>query len=897
MGDLISPDQTDSLEPIDFDPDKLDLEVHEGSHDLPAITRQLPDQDGLKSFKVRFEDAIENLSVNKYESEASMIREYISNMVATCLEAEEKLGEDYDPVIHIAYYPDSKTLIMEDNGMGMSSEEIEYIGTRIGVGTNRFNPDRPGKFGIGILSGFKGVGLDGAFFMHSRSRRTDEYLKGLWIAHGFKPFERLPDKLDPGQYGTRFEFPLKQPEVDVREEVHKLSFWSRIPILYTERDSEGNVIEDDEFGNRSETPFLDLYEDPDGSFIYETDAFRAVHNPDSKNATVLLDVPIDRNVSFGHTNIDTRHLPFRRQIDVLFKSEDQEIVDGPHKGLTRVGDGEYQTLDEDKKDQFIPVSNCSPDDVWIPSPAGDRDRLQQNTEFWEWLVEKITTSFAERICEIVTEKATDADNISELPREDLHLISTWMTHDTHQDDWNINQFRRSVRNLGRNTGLSELVEITERSRDDEEDDDGDDFQEVMELFRGLGLKVELCERWSNPWSVHSRSRDHVYRLLIDVPDDADVYMATHPSEKKAEVVWDDHPDNQVVRVDKLKTFEKAFGWKRLNYIDEDTVHEFDVSEEILDNFRNDYEYNNPNAGKDAPARQITLHRAQWGSGKTPYKDKTTKPKVRKIRIVAEAAQSGKEINVEEFPYGFERLILFPTNSDEKLTDYIGTLGYDGEYLANCAVKVWNHLRDLDNVVRIEDILDTAESIELPSSHGILSIPEARSIGKNVMIHLVKEDVLPGIQDRPEMKEAAKWFREKSRRRGTIVLSNGGRRRSTFEDPVYIPVVKETLDRIRPMLRFDDVHLVTHETNYNLPKELRINQPSFDTEIYAYANLYNWRHTQEFDILSKQSEKLSNGMMGVIDGFATLHDAGLPVPSEQDPDESKLITALSDESWN
>ena len=248
-------DSADSLAPLEAGLADLDIDIQQGSSDFPDLTAQVEDTDGIQQFGVRFEDAVKHMSVNKYESVASMIREYVANMAATCLDAVEQLGDSYTPTIHIAYYPDSETLIMEDNGMGMSAAEISNIGVQLGVSTNRYTKDRGGKYGIGLLSGLVGVGLDGAFYMHSRSRRTDEYVRGYWCSTGFKEEESLPDKLADGQYGTRFEFPLTDPEVDIAGSVAEIARWSRVPVLYSEHASDGSLIVDDEYGGRSETPF------------------------------------------------------------------------------------------------------------------------------------------------------------------------------------------------------------------------------------------------------------------------------------------------------------------------------------------------------------------------------------------------------------------------------------------------------------------------------------------------------------------------------------------------------------------------------------------------------------------------------------------------------------------
>lgn len=856
-----------SIEPLADDIDGLD--IHEGASDFPDITAQLPDATDIQQFGVRFEDAVKHMSVNKYASEASMIREYVANMAATCLDAQDHCDADYSPTIHIAYYPASETLIMEDNGMGMSSDEVESIGTQLGVSTHRYTRDRGGKYGIGLLSGLKGVGLDGAFVMHSRSRRTDETVKGLWTAYGFKRVDDLESVLEAGQYGTRFEFPLQEPEVDLREAITDVAQWSRIPVLYTERNTDGSLIADDEFGGRSDTPFHDRYSDTAGDIVIETDAFRAVHSPNATGATVLLDVPIDRNLSDGALTSDQpaldRDLPYR-ELDVVFTSEDQEIIAGPHEGLTRVSDGEYAQMPDARTDGYLPASECAPNDIWIPSPAGDRDRFEENPAFWRWLVTQLIETFDDRLKRVI-EAADATDTILSLPREELDFLVGWLDYRSYSEAWNTTQ----------------LTTTLERRGIDPEQIDTQTLNDIAHL----STTIEWCDRGHDPWSKSGRHSVRIYDVLLDTPAEAEVWMAARPSEKKASVVWDDHPENTVVRVPTghLDRYKELFGWHRLTDITRATLDEFDISAEVREPFERTYDYENPNAGEPAPDRELTLHDARpTDDTDRGYKDRTETETARYLRAYFEACATGSPPTRGRVTSAISRLILFPANSEETMSEYIGVLGHGGVHLANCAVKTWDYLCDLDRVSRIEDYLDHARSVTLPTSAGTLALPDARTEGDTLILHLVPDDVLPGLQAQPEMAEAAAWYEQEP-------ATGGYHKRSAYENVVYAPVTQETLEQVLPILRYDDVYLAAHETQYPLPHASRITKPSRDTELYAYANLSNWRATTEYEILSQHDTSLTDGMRGVIDGFADLHDAGVTVPSQRDRVEGETYTTM------
>jgi len=849
----------DSLAPLEAGLADLDIDIQQGSSDFPDLTAQVEDTDGIQQFGVRFEDAVKHMSVNKYESVASMIREYVANMAATCLDADEQLGDSYTPTIHIAYYPDSETLIMEDNGMGMSDAEISNIGVQLGVSTNRYTKDRGGKYGIGLLSGLVGVGLDGAFYMHSRSRRTDEYVRGYWCSTGFKAEESLPDKLEDGQYGTRFEFPLTDPEVDIAGAVAEIGRWSRVPVLYSEHASDGSLIVDDEYGGRSETPFVDGPVDEDAAVVVEKEGvFRAVHDLGADDECVLLDVPIERNfdtslLNDGDDKLRLR-LPYRDSFDVVFHSEDEEIVAGPHEGLTRVSDGEYAKIPEEHRDGYLPASECAPADVWTPSPAGDRDRFEENPRFWRWLAKQFIATFERDLSESVAAIA-DADRVIDAPQSAVdHVVSYVEAQSFGTTEWSSMTIR----------GHLDTFDLTLP-------------EGHASALAALSQTVDKCARDGDPWKRSNRGEVRIYQLLTDLPDDAEVWASARPSEKKARAVWDDHPGNVVVCVggNRLETVLEQFGWNKLSDIDRDRLDDFDLSEETRELWERDYNYSNPNAGKEAPNRTLSLHRAQLtDDNDRGYKDQTCKESARYLRAYFEARECGYTPDRGILDRQIDLLILFPSNSDESITEYVGALGHGNVRLATCAVKTYEYLSDLEQVTRIEEYLDASRQRQFDTSAGRCSIPEAREHGETVVVHLAPDDAVPHLRDERAMQRAAEWFEQEPE---TVSSYRG---RDALDDVVYVPASEATVSRVLPVFRHDDVRLATHETEFDLPEPTLITEPSYDTELYVYARLPEWEETAEFQMLRTQRQNLRSGMLGVIDGLSQLHDEGLPAPSQQ-----------------
>ncbi len=108
-----------------------------------------------------------------YSDKDVFLRELISNAADACerlryeaIAKPELLGEDAKPRITIAIDPDARTLTVEDNGIGMSHDEmVEALGTIARSGTKAFmekleaakggeSATLIGQFGVGFYSAF-----------------------------------------------------------------------------------------------------------------------------------------------------------------------------------------------------------------------------------------------------------------------------------------------------------------------------------------------------------------------------------------------------------------------------------------------------------------------------------------------------------------------------------------------------------------------------------------------------------------------------------------------------------------------------------------------------------------------------------------------------------------------
>lgn len=105
------------------------------------------------------------------------------------------------------------------------------------------------------------------------------------------------------------------------------------------------------------------------------------------------------------------------------------VIFGPHEGKLVVEEDEWAEMDDGRADLYVPEDELESWDVddetgdlCLPEPTSDRDRLQQNDEFWEWLGSEFKKMFEDE-ARRVFEKVENADDpvaaIIEMEPEDL----------------------------------------------------------------------------------------------------------------------------------------------------------------------------------------------------------------------------------------------------------------------------------------------------------------------------------------------------------------------------------------------------------------------------------------------------------------------------------------------
>jgi hypothetical protein len=348
---------------------------------------------------------LKHMSDSLYQSDEATIREFVANAETACLRVDEDdegyvVPDDYQPIVEVTWNKASNEVVIQDNGIGIASATAVEVLRNIGVTTTRDTGSRSGKFGMGLASFLKLIGPMNSMIMKTRSRMTDENYAAYVNLGGFDPIEGgMPE----GEYGTRFEMYPKDCDVDIREAVEKYAENLRVPLHYEEHDESDDLVFDEDWGGKT---FEDGYADGTMTTTVEKSGlFKAVMSPDATSKTLLLSMPIDRN-----TGGDSKTFESPYQFDVRLHDESGAVVhcecdDADHVGMTPISDAEYQMREPERRRGYVPESDLGSFDVTLPEPTTSRDKLQEDTEFWEWVSKRIDNKFKTECEDIFNEYA------------------------------------------------------------------------------------------------------------------------------------------------------------------------------------------------------------------------------------------------------------------------------------------------------------------------------------------------------------------------------------------------------------------------------------------------------------------------------------------------------------
>lgn len=220
-----------------------------------------------KEFKTEVQQLLDLVIHSLYSNKDIFLRELISNssdaidkLRFNALSDKKLIKDEADYRIKLFTDNDDKTLVIDDNGIGMTKDELEAnIGTIASSGTRKFmdevkkgnttdNPELIGQFGVGFYSAFM---VADKVTLKTRPAGSDE--SWTWESSGDGSYEITAGGRD--KRGTEITLHLKEDckdyivEFRLRQIIKKYSDFVEYPILMditredTELDDEGNPKE------------------------------------------------------------------------------------------------------------------------------------------------------------------------------------------------------------------------------------------------------------------------------------------------------------------------------------------------------------------------------------------------------------------------------------------------------------------------------------------------------------------------------------------------------------------------------------------------------------------------------------------------------------------------------
>lgn len=806
--------------------DILDERQFAGSAtDTEPISFDGETQNDFVPFKIDTGSVFKRLARDIYETDEAGVRELLTNAITATKKAMNRglIASDEGVVdVKLVQSDGSWQLRIRDNGVGMSKAKIKHVVSVIGASDSLEAADLAGKFGIGFLSAFRLVGIDGGFEMYTNSRDTDsEPIGGVWKSGGFA-FDSdnlLPYGFDEDEYGTEFRLTLKDElsVSDVISWIKRHSMWARVSVRYERIKTNGTVVDEDDFGG-PEKSLVDSYEDTEPSIVLETEFFEACTTPSSGQKTILLDVPVRRNYSgpsgvLRRQNRDIKPAPF--PVDIRLKKESRTVVDGPHKGKEVVPNDEYDRLEDTTG--LIAESDTDGNDIIMPGPVGTRRALKKNNAFWRWLGQQLAERYTQRVREVLTD-ISDFSEILSLPRREFKLCAYYTSQMSYGFGGTLPADKSTIEKLQDDIQAELGVQISEN---------------VAHGLLGLTAKVSHATPDGRRFTKkRNRDRKAVHEICYDAynAEETTVYMAHRISRKKARAVWEHSEQTEVVGISKqneYETFKRLFDWKQLTDITEQTVKNLDVSDDTISSF----ETNSNTTNND----ELVIH----AGTSEQYKLKYT---LSEIETVADNSQ----LNFEECTV--DELILFPSHESENVSDYYEIASRD-RAMAKCTKTEWEQLSEYDCIRNATTIVEEARSTQFDTSDGKHSIETFEShftSETDLIFHIISN-------------QYADKFRQEE------VISRGAdfcMKETDSNSVVYAPISKEELSEISIAIGPHTVLLGDKDIE-TLASKIEIKS---DTTAYAWMRLHEWSDSYPYDSVSGTYKSLHSGGYELVEAL-------------------------------
>lgn len=776
-----------------------------------------------------------------YDVAADNLRQIqLPRAIEAVLEAARNIG--YNPTITIDLDRDERQVVIEDNGIGMTTNELDNAYNTVLNSGVRADADTGGKYGIGSLTYANMTGLQGKMTGTTRTRQSldtpdvEEYdHEGIRFAAYLGGVDPLPGEVDADFRGTRFEVPI-QESVSLHEFqgwVSDYASYLRVPVLYQEHEGGQNTVKE-EYGGES---FLDHHGDAPIK-IHRPGEFTVLAGPDIETGyrvpdTWLVSMTIDRNT---YVTVESFW-----NVVVQIHDEQGRIVSGPHRGM-HVDD--LDALHED--------------DIPTPQPTGDRDRLQDDSNskrFWNYVADTVEEYELSQVSGIAA-RMQEADHPADAIRGE-------------SEDWTLLKEMVNYHG-GRNTtnSKSKFKEFLSENDSTFPDYDDETAEQVYGLFKTVSHAEENAR---NPNLKGGRTNRKLGDILANVPPE-NVYMGVSISKDLCTVVYNTHEKAAVIGVDgasKYSEYEDTFGFTKLKEVPrtQSDDHDFEVPDHIHE--RNQRKLNSDDGDTSKP--DVMADRTLKLRG-NPRNDSIDQRYT--VEDFRERVENNNTVAHNRY------VIAFPRGQDyENISDHYYMQKYAS--LVSVTQAEFGAINDLDNVFDFEAFKEFSRMTpiqtedgeqELQDVFGEDSFPvltyaqydrenwldvEDDEFGQR-MRDLITEEAISapyyGSGNKPEVEDTTFCVLEKADfTRAAYAINELYRKFTDHERRQSGVIVRYSYSDPHKFLRVEDSKVSSIDD-----KKLKARTPKWDDD----SKVYKW--------LSRVDSRAYKPMKGMLMGF---HDAG------------------------
>lgn len=768
----------------------------------------------------------------------------------------------YEPTIEITVKHDEQEIVWADNGIGMTAYEVDEAFNVTGNSGVRHEGDTGGNKGIGTLT-FKNVtGKEGGMTVETRTRQPDtepnvhptdyDGIKFYGYLGGWDELDHreVPDDLR----GTRFTIPVQENFSlrDFQSWVETYTSGLRVPVLYHEHRS-GKAIVKEEYGD---VDFIEKFNTPP-IVIDQPGEFTAVAGPDMKvghskrEDTWLVSMPIERNMG---------SISSFWSVAIQLHDEQGRIISGPHRGLYHNNGKVYPTPDKSE-----PIADLDEDDVPMPTPTGDRDRLERtnrNKRFTRHIQRRVKSLELQEVAKIA-EKFETADHPADVIRGDKE---SWELFHKMVD------YHGSYKVTSRQRNFKQFLD----DRDELPDYDDDTIEKIFKLFK----PVSVAPSGRNKGTRKGHRTNMMLGNLLAVESPDEIYMAASTSGaflERKKVAEATHDSVRCIVVDSASDYgpyQAKFGFKLLKEVPrtQSDDHDYDVPASIHNS--NTTVTGEPKAddeGIDVDTKQLKF-RTDGDNQSIDYR--------KTIGDVKERLETGRTI------HGKKYIVAFTRGNGPNISDHYGL----ADYAAITCVKQdeLDALRDYDRVFTYDEFTEFADNTAIATEEGGYTVKQLVEMssgddGRLVIICHVRRNKYRGLVNTGANHEDTR-FRE------FLKEDIMGQRRITDEkEPLFAVADKKTLRRaaygFRSLSFNSNERIVGIRWNYDSPVKTQFNWHRISGSTNRYrrkAKTPVW--DDESDVYGHLPKSLDTLKGQIFMGF---HDKGID-PTDLSTDQIREL---------